>query len=162
MWRHLWNLLSQAWSGVEATLSTSTTSIILFMVAAPVVTFFVTVVYSYKSSSTRGSFTTHAKDAVIPTLIGLFVPSMLLGFVFCYRVIVSVYDDHMHLVAENRELRQPPHLEVERRSAVIEELSAAQIRAMALKNPPYIPSNSQRGRLSRIGPTKKENSEFSC
>lgn len=99
MWTHFLNLLSRSWDEVGVALSTSTLSIVLFTVAAPLVTFAITMVYLYKSSL-RGSFMTHVKDAFIPTLIGFAVPVTFLLIVYGWKIVATVYQDHQTLVSK--------------------------------------------------------------
>jgi hypothetical protein len=100
MWRlHFINLLGASWHSVLAALSTSTLAIILFSLAAPVATFFVTLGVVSKQNSEK-TFVEHLKQSVIPTLIGFAVPLMLLVCVFGWKVVETVYGDHQALVAK--------------------------------------------------------------
>jgi len=105
MWPHFVNLLARSWNSVLAVLSTSTLAIILFSLAAPVATFFVTLGVVSKLNAEK-TFVEHLKQSVIPTLIGFAVPLVLLILVFGWRVVATVYNDHQELVANAGSFRQ--------------------------------------------------------
>jgi hypothetical protein len=101
---HLVNLLADSWRGVLAALSTSTLAVVLFSLAAPVATFFVTLIVVSKIDAGK-TFLEHLKQSVIPTLIGFAVPLVLVSLVLGWKVVGTVYSDHQILVAEAKSLR---------------------------------------------------------
>jgi len=103
MWPHFVNLLSRSWSNLLASLGTTTLSIVLFTLAAPVLTFFCTIVYFYRAHP-RETLMTYIKGAFTPTVMGFTVPLVLLACVFSWRIITTVYKDHQDLVKNNLNL----------------------------------------------------------
>ena len=104
MWSHFVNLLADSWRAVLSALGTTTLAIVLFSLAAPVVTFVVTLIVVSQINPEK-SFGEHLKQSVIPTLIGFAVPLVLSTCVFGWKVVEIVYNDHEALVAEARSLR---------------------------------------------------------
>jgi hypothetical protein len=98
MWPHFVNLSVEAWHSVLIALSTSTLAIILFSLASPVVTFFITLGVVSKLNPER-NIVEHLKQSVTPTLIGFAVPLVLLACVFGWKIVETVYNDHQLLVA---------------------------------------------------------------
>jgi|SRR5215469_8963472 len=96
MWGHFVNLLGTVWARVLSALGTTTLSIILFSLAAPVIAFVGTMAYLWRS---EGGFLVHVKRSAIPTLIGLLVPLGLIALVFTWNAVRNVYDDHTNIVA---------------------------------------------------------------
>ncbi len=99
MWHHFINLLAEAWKSVTVALSTSALSIILYSLAAPVVTFGVTLALVSRQDRNK-TFVEHLKQSAIPTLVGFAVPLVLLACVFGWKIITTVYEDHQALVAQ--------------------------------------------------------------
>lgn len=105
MWPHFVNILGASWSRVTSELGTTTLSVVLFSLAAPVATFIITMLVVRRS---EGGFMEHVRKSAIPTLIGLFVPLVLIGCVFFWSTVRSIYVDHRDLVAQARRLRDEP------------------------------------------------------
>jgi hypothetical protein len=101
MWFHFVNLLSKSWSRVLGALGTTTLSIVLFSLGAPIVVFIITMLVVWR---TEGGVVDHLKKSAIPTLIALLVPFVLISFVFLWNTVRAVYDDHQDLVAQARSL----------------------------------------------------------
>lgn len=56
----------------------------------------------------EGGFMEHLKKSAIPTLIGFLVPLVLIGCVFSWSTVRSIYEDHQDLVAQAQRLRAMP------------------------------------------------------
>jgi hypothetical protein len=116
MWPHFVNLLLDSWHNVLAALSTSTLAIILFSLAAPIVTFVITLGVVSKLNAEK-TFMEHLRQSVIPTLIGFAVPLVLLICVFSWKVVETVYNDHQvladrvnGLITENQNIKDHPQV----------------------------------------------------
>jgi hypothetical protein len=107
MWPHFVHLLARAWDSVLSSLSTSTLSIILFSLAAPIVTFVVSLVTVWKRHPER-TLLAHLRESVAPTAIGFTVPLVLIAFVFGWNVITTIYSDHEASIAKLIQLRNVP------------------------------------------------------
>src|SRR5260370_16632854 len=102
MWPHFVNILGASWSRVTSELGTTTLSVVLFSLAAPVGTFVITMLVVRRS---EGGFMEHVKKSAIPTLIGFFVPLVLIGCVFFWSTVRSIYEYYRDLLLQSN----PPY-----------------------------------------------------
>lgn len=113
MWSHFVNLLLTSWQSVLAALSTSTLSIVLFSLTAPVVTLVITLGVVSKLNAEK-TFVEHLKQSVVPTLIGFAVPIVFLACVFMWKIGSTVYADHRDMAGRwQNVVREKDNLKVQ-------------------------------------------------
>lgn len=102
MWRGFWHLCARAWSVLLTSLGTTTLSIIVFSIIAPIAVFFVSFYANRRRGEKPVSPLTKAalKESVMPTLITVGVVLVLLGAIFGVSVVRTIYADHSQLVSE--------------------------------------------------------------
>ena len=105
MWSHFVNLLSRSWNNVLASLGTSTLAVVLFLLAAPFVTFVATFIVISRLHPER-VFVKQLEESALPAIIGFLVPLLMLILVFGWKIVRTVYDDHQALTRDNAELKQ--------------------------------------------------------
>ena len=99
--------MARSWANVLNSLGTTTLSIILFLLAAPLLTFLVSLFAVWKNSP-QETFMEHARKTIVPTVIGFVVPLAMVAFVFCWKVLRTTYDDHQALVGRVHTLVNTP------------------------------------------------------
>jgi hypothetical protein len=99
--------MARSWDAVLNSLSTSTLSVVLFSLAAPVITFIVTLVVVSKRNPEQ-DLIAHLRESIIPTVIGFAVPLTLILCVLGWKTIATIYDDHQSLVATVERLQNAP------------------------------------------------------
>jgi hypothetical protein len=107
MWPHFVHLLARSWVDVLSALSTSTLAVVLFSLAAPIVTFIVTMIAVSQRNPER-TFMQHARDSLLATTIGFIVPLFMLACVFGWKAVQMVYGDHQVLAARVVALQNAP------------------------------------------------------
>jgi hypothetical protein len=96
MWPTFVNLLARAWESVLGALSTSTLGIILLSIASPIVVFIITIVAVSKMHPEE-DWVKHLRDAFVPTAIGIAVPLVLISGLFVWKIVSTVYTEHVSL-----------------------------------------------------------------